>query len=280
VKRAAPWALVVVLLVALLAAVNDSPTPGSEQKRAAASAPATTPNAAPTAAARRASAGRVAPVKASKRAKPTVVATDLVSCDANIRVKASTTTCPFAQNVFYEYYRATLGYPRAVTVRAWSPAADRHFDVKCSGVESIVCRAGDGARVGFPARAVLAYDDEQAEHFAATRETGTTDAEEAPADDADRNIPNYENGTGYRVQCADGMYSQSGGRPGACSGHGGVGADFGEEASSETPEPDYGAGDEIPNYDNGTGYRVRCADGMYSQSGGRSGACSGHGGVG
>jgi hypothetical protein len=47
-----------------------------------------------------------------------------------------------------------------------------------------------------------------------------------------------------------------------------------------TPTPDYGSGDEIPNYENGTGYRVQCADGMYSHSGGRPGACSGHGGVG
>jgi hypothetical protein len=35
-------------------------------------------------------------------------------------------------------------------------------------------------------------------------------------------IPNFENGTGYPVQCADGSWSQSGGRPGACSWHGGV----------------------------------------------------------
>lgn len=35
-------------------------------------------------------------------------------------------------------------------------------------------------------------------------------------------IPNFPSGTGYIVQCADGLYSMSGGRPGACSGHGGV----------------------------------------------------------
>ena len=34
-------------------------------------------------------------------------------------------------------------------------------------------------------------------------------------------IPNFPNGTGYIVQCNDGMWSHSGGRPGACSGHGG-----------------------------------------------------------
>lgn len=37
-------------------------------------------------------------------------------------------------------------------------------------------------------------------------------------------IPNFDNGTGYIVQCNDGEWSHSGGRPGACSGHGGVSA--------------------------------------------------------
>jgi hypothetical protein len=36
-------------------------------------------------------------------------------------------------------------------------------------------------------------------------------------------IPNFENGNGYPVQCADGSWSQSGGLQGACSWHGGVG---------------------------------------------------------
>jgi hypothetical protein len=35
-------------------------------------------------------------------------------------------------------------------------------------------------------------------------------------------IPSFEEGTGSIVQCADGMWSRSGGRPGACSHHGGV----------------------------------------------------------
>jgi len=34
-------------------------------------------------------------------------------------------------------------------------------------------------------------------------------------------IANFSNGSGYVVQCQDGMWSHSGGRPGACSGHGG-----------------------------------------------------------
>jgi hypothetical protein len=34
-------------------------------------------------------------------------------------------------------------------------------------------------------------------------------------------IPNFSNGTGYVVQCRDGKFSKSGGRPGSCSQHGG-----------------------------------------------------------
>jgi hypothetical protein len=34
-------------------------------------------------------------------------------------------------------------------------------------------------------------------------------------------IPNFYSGAGYIVQCADGMWSHSGGLPGACSYHGG-----------------------------------------------------------
>ncbi|GAC1530509.1 MAG: hypothetical protein NVS2B6_18620 [Thermoleophilaceae bacterium] len=37
-------------------------------------------------------------------------------------------------------------------------------------------------------------------------------------------IPNFPNGTGFIVQCNDGMWSHSGGRRGACSYHGGESA--------------------------------------------------------
>lgn len=36
-------------------------------------------------------------------------------------------------------------------------------------------------------------------------------------------IGNFDQGNGYIVQCADGMWSHSGGEPGACSDHGGEG---------------------------------------------------------
>src|SRR5215210_2739723 len=49
---------------------------------------------------------RVAPTTAPS---PTPAPPAFVSCDANIRARAATTTCPFAEGVFYELYMATGG---------------------------------------------------------------------------------------------------------------------------------------------------------------------------
>jgi len=67
---------------------------------------------------------------------------------------------------------------------------------------------------------------------------------------------------GYVVVCADGWISHSGGRQGACSGHGGIGGGTTTRSGPQT-----------------NGYTVRCADGSLSNSGGKQGACSHHGGV-
>jgi hypothetical protein len=92
-------------------------------------------------------------------------------------------------------------------------------------------------------------------------------------------IENFDNGTGSIVQCADGMWSHSGGRPGACSYHGGVAG--GSSDGSSTYTPDYNNGDGYTeDYGSGNGYTVTCADGTLSDSGGIQGACSHHGGVG
>jgi hypothetical protein len=117
--------------------------------------------------------------------------------------------------------------------------------------EGVVCRAGDGAEIRFSVSSVEAYSDDQARAFATAQDLGPEgdsadayagtddypDDNGSPGDYSDdsgsdsynlspvygQNIPNYDEGNGYRVQCADGMYSQSGGIQGACSGHGGVG---------------------------------------------------------
>ncbi len=97
----------------------------------------------------------------------------------------------------------------------------------------------------FGSHAVALYDQDQADAYAATHDLGPVEAADTDAYSADddygdesaesgydngdgvteagENIPYYEEGDGYRVQCADGTYSQSGGIQGACSHHGGIG---------------------------------------------------------
>ena len=169
-------------------------------------------------------------------------------CDANIRVRTATTTCPFAENVFVAFW--TNQTYDGVRLSAYSPAAGHEFDLECTpGEGAVVCTAGDGGEVTFSQTAVDAYTLSQAKRYVASHDVGarafpwtgshpTSNAPpssppstQAPAPSAPDtsstpaggNIPNYENGNGYRVQCTDGTYSHSGGIQGACSHHGGVG---------------------------------------------------------
>jgi hypothetical protein len=82
-------------------------------------------------------------------------------------------------------------------------------------------------------------------------------------------IPGFDEGEGSVVQCADGMWSHSGGLPGACSYHGGELAG----GSSGSVDPPSSAPSST-----GNGYPVICGDGTLSNSGGIQGACSHHGG--
>jgi hypothetical protein len=154
-----------------------------------------------------------------------------VRCDANIEVKAATTTCAFAQNTFWHYW--TSGASGAIQV--YSPAAGSTFDVSCAVRESqIGCSTTDGGEVRFSQAALDLYSQTQADAYAGSHDLGPDPYESLASPDAapaspqplynpgGGNIPNYENGNGYRVQCNDGMYSHSGGIQGACSGHGGV----------------------------------------------------------
>jgi hypothetical protein len=112
-------------------------------------------------------------------------------------------------------------------------------------------------------------------------------------------ISSFDNGHGYIVQCADGEWSHSGGEQGACSYHGGetsvTASDSGQTQQSSTtsgynpPQPpptttasasDFCSSHPcITGFDSGTGSIVKCGDGLWSHSGGVSGACSHHGGV-
>jgi hypothetical protein len=59
----------------------------------------------------------------------------------------------------------------------------------------------------------------------------------------------------------------------------GTGGDVGSASGQDTDSSDFCSTHTcIANFGNGTGYIVECADGEWSHSGGRSGACSDHGG--
>lgn len=86
------------------------------------------------------------------------------------------------------------------------------------------------------------------------------------------------------ARCVDRTYSFSATHSGTCSHHGGV-AQWLDAPAAPPRRAGARAGTAfcrthrcIANFPNGKGFVVRCRDGMWSHSGGRSGACSGHAG--
>jgi hypothetical protein len=137
---------------------------------------------------------------------PRPAAPAYVSCDANIEVKASTTTCALAQNTFYEYWYS-WNYLELDAFAAYSAAADEWLDMTCRGEERIACEAVDGSVVRFPMSAVLAYNEEAAARYAAKATVSAT-----PDDAGGERTPepDYDDGAGeayddvpYDRDCAD-----------------------------------------------------------------------------
>jgi hypothetical protein len=126
------------------------------------------------------------------------------SCDANIAIKRVTTSCAFAENVFYGYWNAQDQGDEAFT--AYSSATEQSYPMSCTSGTNVVCRAGDGAEVRFPMAAIRGYTAENAAHYAATHDTGASNPADgrsaSPGDDggsggASDCDPNYEG------QCLD-----------------------------------------------------------------------------
>jgi hypothetical protein len=90
--------------------------------------------------------------------------TTLVACDADVRIKAATTTCAFAENVFYEYWRG-LEYSEVSDIKAFSPALGRFLAIDCDHGDAVECRTDAGALVRFPQTAVAAYTIENAAKY-------------------------------------------------------------------------------------------------------------------
>lgn len=105
-------------------------------------------------------------------------------CDPNIRVKAATTTCPFAQNAFYGYWKSDGDSE----LRVYSPAAKRFFETACDAAGGLVtCTTGDGGVVKFAQAAVDRYTETDARTFAVHADLGpkeTADGGAASSNDA------------------------------------------------------------------------------------------------
>jgi hypothetical protein len=142
------------------------------------------------------------------------------SCRGYVQV-GSSTSCAFGNNVFYEYFESQ---PEG-DFSAYSPTTGETYDMSCTGGSMVTCTGGQGASVRFPLSAVEIYTDRDAAAYASSHDVGPDEpTAAAPAGDAPfcsthDCIDNFDNGTGYIVQCVDGEWSHSGGRPGACSYH-------------------------------------------------------------
>jgi hypothetical protein len=134
------------------------------------------------------------------------VASGRRGCDANLTVKASTTSCAFGQNVFYGYWKAQDQGDDAF--EAYSPITKRSYAMSCSAGSTVICRAGDGGEVRFPQAAVDAYDADQAARYAATHDTGPADAAPSSPSGSD-SAATRQDGTrsdcdpGYEGACLD-----------------------------------------------------------------------------
>jgi hypothetical protein len=69
------------------------------------------------------------------------------NCGGNLSVGANT-TCPFAENVEYEYY-AEIGSGSG-TVTAYSPVTEKLYSMYCTAGEPHECTGGNDASVFFP----------------------------------------------------------------------------------------------------------------------------------
>jgi hypothetical protein len=93
------------------------------------------------------------------------------ACDQNISAKNGTTSCAFAENVFWEYwYFTTSGQGTRFT--AYSPSTHMVYEVNCGGTSPVVCTTDTGAEIHFPVSAIDAYTQSQADAYAASKDLG------------------------------------------------------------------------------------------------------------
>lgn len=95
----------------------------------------------------------------------------LTSC-GNLKVNADTTTCPFAQSVFWEYWHAVQTADRATSISVYSGALARWLPVTCREGANVVCTTEAGAEVRIPQNALAGYTQRMADAYAASHTVG------------------------------------------------------------------------------------------------------------
>lgn len=109
---------------------------------------------------------------------PAPTAPAFIHCDPNIQVRESTTTCGFAENVFWHYW--TSGGSDSHQV--WSPATQSTFETTCrSDGEQVVCTTSEDGVVKFPQTAVDLYSQTQANAYAYSHDLGPEPSEGSPS---------------------------------------------------------------------------------------------------
>ena len=108
------------------------------------------------------------PAAPSSPATPAPAPASYTACDGNVMARAGTTTCPFAENAFWEYW--TSGQPGSISV--WSPTTSTYYTLSCDTTNDVVCTSDGDAGVKFSQASVDGYTQEQADNYAATHEVG------------------------------------------------------------------------------------------------------------
>jgi hypothetical protein len=98
------------------------------------------------------------------------------NCGTGINTTQSL-SCALANNVFYEYYKATQNGGNGTALSAWSPATKQYYSVSCSTGAGLVKCAIKGttdpsAEVDLTQAAVSAYTSQQASSYAAKGDLG------------------------------------------------------------------------------------------------------------
>ena len=97
------------------------------------------------------------------------------SCDPNVSAFARTTSCEFAQNTFYEYWKATGGKSThgARALEVWSPRTRLTYTQDCTDHGGEVnCTHHEGDAVRFSQASVMAYTQGEAKAYAASGTLG------------------------------------------------------------------------------------------------------------